>query len=60
MQDDAIACEQTDFHQVDRVPEDYLKRVLRRAMRGPREPYPSRAVTLVNDEDDDDGDETVE
>ncbi len=48
---DALACEQMNFDQVDRAPEDALNRVLWRAQRGTAEPYPEWAVHLVTDED---------
>jgi hypothetical protein len=38
---------------VDRAPEDALNRVLWRAMKGTREPYPEWAVTVVADDEDD-------
>ena len=42
-----------NFRQVDKAPEDALNRVLWRAMKGTREPYPEWAVTLAADDDDD-------
>lgn len=50
---DALACEQMNFDQVDRAPEDALNRVLWRAQRGTETPYPEWAVHPVADEDDD-------
>jgi YVTN family beta-propeller protein len=50
---DALASLAMDFRAVDRAPEDALNRILWRAMKGTREPYPEWAVTLVADEDDD-------
>lgn len=47
---DALASSAMDFTQVDRAPEDALNRILWRAMRGPRDPYPAWAV---RDDDDD-------
>jgi hypothetical protein len=41
-----------NFRQVDRAPEDALNRVLWRAMKGSREPYPEWAVTAGADDDD--------
>ena len=35
------------------APEDVLNRILWRAMRGSRDPYPEWAITAVDDEDDD-------
>ena len=52
LQADALACEQMNFRQVDRAPEDALNRVLWRAMRGTGAPYPEWAVHLVADDDD--------
>lgn len=49
---DALACEQMNFDQVDRAPEDALNRVLWRAQRGTADPYPEWAVHLVADDDD--------
>jgi hypothetical protein len=51
---DALASARMNFRQVDRAPEDALNRILWRAMKGTREPYPEWAVTLVADDDDDD------
>ena len=44
---------QLNFREVDRAPEDVLNRILWRAVRGSRSPYPEWAVTVVDDEDDD-------
>ena len=49
---DALACEQMNFDQVDRAPEDALNRVLWRAVRGTAAPYPEWAVHLIADDDD--------
>ena len=49
---DALACEQMNFSQVDRAPEDALNRILWRAQRGTAVPYPEWAVHLADDEDD--------
>ena len=51
---DAIASAKIDFTQVDRAPEDLLNRLLWRAMRGTKEPYPEWAITQGADDDDDD------
>jgi hypothetical protein len=48
---DALACEQMNFDQVDRAPEDALNRVLWRAQRGTAAPYPEWAVQPAGDED---------
>jgi YVTN family beta-propeller protein len=49
---DALASARMDFRQVDRAPEDALNRILWRAMKGTREPYPEWAVSSgrVDDE----------
>ena len=49
---DALASARMNFRQVDKAPEDALNRVLWRAMKGTREPYPEWAVTAGGDEDD--------
>jgi hypothetical protein len=49
---DALASARMNFREVDKAPEDALNRVLWRAMKGTREPYPEWAVTLVADDDD--------
>jgi hypothetical protein len=48
---DAVASSRMNFRQVDKAPEDALNRILWRAMKGTREPYPEWAVTLVTDDD---------
>jgi YVTN family beta-propeller protein len=50
---DALASAQMNFREVDKAPEDALNRVLWRAMKGSREPYPEWAVTAGADDDDD-------
>jgi hypothetical protein len=42
-----------NFREVDRAPEDVLNRILWRAMRGSRAPYPEWATTAYEDEDED-------
>ncbi|HRZ55548.1 MAG TPA: alkaline phosphatase family protein, partial [Candidatus Paceibacterota bacterium] len=51
---DALASSRMNFRQVDRAPEDALNRVLWRATRGTREPYPEWAITVRGGGDDDD------
>ncbi len=51
---DALASARMNFREVDRAPEDRLNRILWRAMRGTREPYPEWAITVGADDDDDD------
>ena len=49
---DALASARMNFREVDRAPEDALNRILWRAMKGSREPYPESAVTGGADDDD--------
>ena len=42
---DALASARMNFREVDKAPEDALNRILWRAMKGRREPYPEWAVT---------------
>ena len=51
---DALASARMNFRQVDRAPEDLLNRILWRAMRGTAEPYPEWAITLGEEEDEED------
>jgi hypothetical protein len=51
---DALASARVNFREVDKAPEDALNRILWRAMKGPREPYPEWAVRAEADGDDDD------
>jgi hypothetical protein len=50
---DALASARMNFREVDKAPEDALNRILWRAMRGSREPYPEWAVTAGGDDDGD-------
>jgi YVTN family beta-propeller protein len=50
---DAQVSSRLNFKQVDRAPEDLLNRILWRAMRGSRDPYPAWAVSLTTDNDGD-------
>jgi len=50
---DALASARMNFREVDKAPEDALNRILWRAMKGAREPYPEWAVTAGADDDDD-------
>ena len=54
LRQDAVVSASINFRQVDRAPEDVLNRILWRAMRGSRAPYPSWAITSDTDEDDED------
>jgi YVTN family beta-propeller protein len=49
---DAVASARMNFRQVDRAPEDALNRILWRAMKGTREPYPEWAITRDADDED--------
>ena len=49
---DAVASEKMNFSTPDKAPEDVLNRILWRAMRGEKEPYPEWAITLAADDDD--------
>jgi YVTN family beta-propeller protein len=49
---DALASARMNFREVDKAPEDALNRILWRAMKGTREPYPEWAVTVGADDDD--------
>jgi hypothetical protein len=51
---DALASARMNFRQVDKAPEDALNRILWRAMKGTREPYPEWAVTVGADDEDED------
>ncbi len=50
---DAIASSQMNFREVDRAPEDQLNRILWRAMKGIHTAYPTWAVALDIEDDDD-------
>ncbi|MEX2306004.1 MAG: bifunctional YncE family protein/alkaline phosphatase family protein [Pirellulales bacterium] len=52
LRQDAAVSASLNFRQVDRAPEDVLNRILWRAMRGSRVPYPEWAITSHDDEDD--------
>ena len=54
LRDDALASQRMDFEGVDRAPEDALNRILWRAAKGSRIPYPEWAVSAADEEDDDD------
>jgi DNA-binding beta-propeller fold protein YncE len=47
---DAIASAAMNFREVDKAPEDALNRILWRAMKGSRVPYPEWAVTRDADD----------
>jgi YVTN family beta-propeller protein len=50
---DALVSGRLNFREVDKAPEDVLNRILWRAVKGSSEPYPEWAVTVVEDDDDD-------
>jgi hypothetical protein len=52
---DALASARMNFREVDKAPEDALNRILWRAAKGPREPYPEWAVSPGGEDDDDTG-----
>jgi YVTN family beta-propeller protein len=49
----ALISARLNFRQIDACPEDTLNRILWHAVKGSAAPYPSWAVTLVPDDDDD-------
>lgn len=54
LRQDALVSASLNFREVDRAPEDVLNRILWRAMRGSRAPYPEWAITAYEDEDEED------
>ena len=53
LRDDAIQSATINFREIDKAPEDVLNRILWRSQKGTAAPYPEWAVTLVEDDDDD-------
>ncbi|MEN9732194.1 MAG: hypothetical protein RLZ45_189 [Verrucomicrobiota bacterium] len=53
---DAIASGRMNFREVDRAPEDELNRILWRAMKGTREPYPEWAISADAEEEEEEED----
>lgn len=49
---DAEVSASLNFREVDRAPEDVLNRILWRAIRGSAAPYPTWAITVTEDDDD--------
>jgi DNA-binding beta-propeller fold protein YncE len=49
---DVVASAKMNFREVDKAPEDQLNRILWRAMKGSRVPYPEWAITPGADDDD--------
>jgi len=56
LREDAIVSSQLNFLEVDKAPEDVLNRILWRAMKGSKEPYPEWAIT-ANAEDEEEEEE---
>ncbi len=56
MRKDAIASAKLPLEEVDRCPEDLLNRILWRAMKGPRQPYPQWAVATNLEEEEEERD----
>jgi len=56
LRQDAIVSARLPLEQVDRCPEDVLNRILWRAMRGTREPYPQWAIARNLEEEEDERD----
>jgi hypothetical protein len=54
---DAIASGRMNFREVDRAPEDELNRILWRAMKGTREPYPEWAISADAEEEEEEEEE---
>jgi len=50
LREDALVSARLDLKEADRCPEDALNRILWRAMKGPREPYPQWAVMADPDD----------
>ncbi len=51
LRQDAVASARMNFREVDKAPEDQLNRILWRAMKGSRTPYPEWAVAPDGDDD---------
>ncbi|MGC4015324.1 MAG: hypothetical protein QM755_12530 [Luteolibacter sp.] len=49
---DAIVSAALNLEEVDKAPEDLFNRILWRAMKGSKTPYPTWAVKAVEDDDD--------
>ncbi len=52
LREDALASARMNFREVDKAPEDQLNRILWRAMKGSRVPYPEWAVTTGADDEE--------
>lgn len=53
LRDDAIQSATINFREIDKAPEDVLNRILWRSQKGTEAQYPEWAVSLVEDDDDD-------
>lgn len=60
LKEDAIRSASLNFRQIDKAPEDVLNRILWRSMRGTDDPYPTWAITAVNEEDEEEEEEELE
>ncbi len=52
LREDALVSATLNFTEVDKAPEDTLNRILWRAIKGSKIPYPEWAITSVEDEDE--------
>lgn len=52
LQKDAVVSASLNFREVDKAPEDVLNRILWRAMRGSREPFPEQFAGVEEEEDE--------
>jgi DNA-binding beta-propeller fold protein YncE len=57
LREDAIVSSQLNFREVDKAPEDVLNRILWRAMRGSKDPYPEWAITAGAEEEEEEEEE---
>lgn len=53
LRNDALVSATLNFREIDKAPEDILNRILWRARKGSREPYPEWAITNVDEDEDD-------
>ena len=52
LRDDALLSATLNFREVDKAPEDILNRIIWRSVKGSQVPYPEWAVSIVEDDDD--------
>ena len=57
LRDDAIRSASLNFREVDKAPEDILNRILWRSQKGSEIPYPEWAVSIVEDQDEEEHEE---